>query len=105
MIRRPPRSTLFPYTTLFRSSSFTAIQAGTYHWIASYSGDLNNNAAGPTACADAAEAGRANEGSPGPSTTPRRSVGGGEAGKGVAHLPPGVNPTGTVTLTPYRADA
>src|SRR2546426_4442490 len=27
MIRRPPRSTLFPYTTLFRSVSF-AIQAG-----------------------------------------------------------------------------
>src|SRR5258708_21328756 len=24
MIRRPPRSTLFPYTTLFRSFSFTA---------------------------------------------------------------------------------
>src|SRR3712207_7969303 len=24
MIRRPPRSTLFPYTTLFRSSAFTA---------------------------------------------------------------------------------
>src|SRR2546429_6989960 len=24
MIRRPPRSTLFPYTTLFRSSPFTA---------------------------------------------------------------------------------
>src|SRR5258708_31081146 len=24
MIRRPPRSTLFPYTTLFRSSSFSA---------------------------------------------------------------------------------
>src|SRR5689334_23554604 len=23
MIRRPPRSTLFPYTTLFRSSAFT----------------------------------------------------------------------------------
>src|SRR3712207_8431544 len=31
MIRRPPRSTLFPYTTLFRSSSgyiFVAIEAG-----------------------------------------------------------------------------
>src|SRR2546427_1630160 len=29
MIRRPPRSTLFPYTTLFRSSSFgdDAVQA------------------------------------------------------------------------------
>src|SRR3712207_7288141 len=25
MIRRPPRSTLFPYTTLFRSSMMTAI--------------------------------------------------------------------------------
>src|SRR3712207_7070654 len=25
MIRRPPRSTLFPYTTLFRSSHFEAI--------------------------------------------------------------------------------
>src|SRR5260370_22213951 len=25
MIRRPPRSTLFPYTTLFRSDSFTPL--------------------------------------------------------------------------------
>src|SRR3989442_13623270 len=29
MIRRPPRSTLFPYTTLFRSTSFTASASGT----------------------------------------------------------------------------
>src|SRR2546430_16629007 len=28
MIRRPPRSTLFPYTTLFRSSSATSYLAG-----------------------------------------------------------------------------
>src|SRR2546422_10960810 len=28
MIRRPPRSTLFPYTTLFRSSTETASQVG-----------------------------------------------------------------------------
>src|SRR2546426_5631149 len=27
MIRRPPRSTLFPYTTLFRSSANTLLQA------------------------------------------------------------------------------
>src|SRR3712207_7364265 len=27
MIRRPPRSTLFPYTTLFRSGSFHACRA------------------------------------------------------------------------------
>src|SRR2546427_5253238 len=28
MIRRPPRSTLFPYTTLFRSTSWLACSAG-----------------------------------------------------------------------------
>src|SRR5258707_3329165 len=28
MIRRPPRSTLFPYTTLFRSSDFWTLDAG-----------------------------------------------------------------------------
>src|SRR3712207_7210117 len=27
MIRRPPRSTLFPYTTLFRSECYSAIQS------------------------------------------------------------------------------
>src|SRR2546422_9821576 len=30
MIRRPPRSTLFPYTTLFRSSKLDRSQAGIY---------------------------------------------------------------------------
>src|SRR5258708_26562100 len=29
MIRRPPRSTLFPYTTLFRSSSTAVVETGT----------------------------------------------------------------------------
>src|SRR2546430_13288775 len=28
MIRRPPRSTLFPYTTLFRSETFTCVAPG-----------------------------------------------------------------------------
>src|SRR2546430_8482805 len=37
MIRRPPRSTLFPYTTLFRSDQFTlnppaATKLGGLHW-------------------------------------------------------------------------
>src|SRR5438132_9847867 len=31
MIRRPPRSTLFPYTTLFRSGSFFGFD-GRPHW-------------------------------------------------------------------------
>src|SRR4029434_11338690 len=30
MIRRPPRSTLFPYTTLFRSHTHTHIQTHTH---------------------------------------------------------------------------
>src|SRR2546421_1387012 len=30
MIRRPPRSTLFPYTTLFRSSALTVGRAGSF---------------------------------------------------------------------------
>src|SRR3712207_7170434 len=29
MIRRPPRSTLFPYTTLFRSASPSILESGT----------------------------------------------------------------------------
>src|SRR5258708_29232207 len=31
MIRRPPRSTLFPYTTLFRSSTTLTVQAPGYN--------------------------------------------------------------------------
>src|SRR3712207_7413218 len=33
MIRRPPRSTLFPYTTLFRSSEGADSTAYDYRWI------------------------------------------------------------------------
>src|SRR2546430_7321064 len=34
MIRRPPRSTLFPYTTLFRSSTYYRPRTGsTNHWF------------------------------------------------------------------------
>src|SRR2546430_9621804 len=32
MIRRPPRSTLFPYTTLFRSSIASAVPANSVSW-------------------------------------------------------------------------
>src|SRR3989441_1136658 len=142
MIRRPPRSTLFPYTTLFRStlgtnptgtitftlygpndatctvvaftdtklvsgnadytsSSFTAIQAGTYHWRASYSGDLNNNAAGPTACADPAEAVVVTKATPVLTTTASGSVAAGGQVSDVAHLTLGTNPTGTISFTLY----
>ena len=32
MIRRPPRSTLFPYTTLFRSNTHVVVRAGDTLW-------------------------------------------------------------------------
>src|SRR2546422_3129798 len=32
MIRRPPRSTLFPYTTLFRSPGSKGRRSGAAHW-------------------------------------------------------------------------
>src|SRR2546430_10366048 len=40
MIRRPPRSTLFPYTTLFRSKGFAdaSFQTGVVGLCADYSG-------------------------------------------------------------------
>src|SRR5688572_28532758 len=40
MIRRPPRSTLFPYTTLFRSSVNTADSRVELHWNIAESGAL-----------------------------------------------------------------
>src|SRR5258707_11623502 len=33
MIRRPPRSTLFPYTTLFRSPAYVPFAAVLFWWI------------------------------------------------------------------------
>src|SRR5256885_5177562 len=39
MIRRPPRSTLFPYTTLFRSSQFKPMRAAhQQHWQLDFTG-------------------------------------------------------------------
>src|SRR3989442_3564456 len=70
----------------YTSSSFTAIQAGTYRWIASYSGDLNNNAAGPTACAAAAEAVEVTKASPALSTTASGSVAAGALAAVVPYL-------------------
>src|SRR2546422_5434489 len=35
MIRRPPRSTLFPYTTLFRSSPCSGGYSAVFQWVLS----------------------------------------------------------------------
>src|SRR2546427_499805 len=49
MIRRPPRSTLFPYTTLFRSVSFASDGTGTFS--PGTSCNLLAGAAGTASCA------------------------------------------------------
>jgi hypothetical protein len=40
----------------YASPSFTPTAAGTYRWVAGYSGGGHNRPAGPTACNDVAEA-------------------------------------------------
>ena len=44
-----------PSSGVATSSPFTVTVPGTYHWVATYNGDANNNPAGPTACADPAQ--------------------------------------------------
>jgi hypothetical protein len=39
----------------YRSGEFMATEAGTYRWVLEYSGDRDNNAAGPTKCGDEEE--------------------------------------------------
>src|SRR5262244_4333982 len=43
MIRRPPRSTLFPYTTLFRSRGRTAGRVGAHAYPRAGSGDRSRS--------------------------------------------------------------
>src|SRR3712207_6937702 len=52
MIRRPPRSTLFPYTTLFRSSSFTStyLRTSPSRWLSPRSISSSRWSFAPTWC-------------------------------------------------------
>src|SRR2546428_7438422 len=43
MIRRPPRSTLFPYTTLFRSGRSGILQALGTRWIGPWSAPIDGD--------------------------------------------------------------
>src|SRR2546423_2673184 len=53
MIRRPPRSTLFPYTTLFRSF-FIQTSSNLQHWITLFTNTIPSNGSvlmvDPSAC-------------------------------------------------------
>src|SRR2546429_4607808 len=55
MIRRPPRSTLFPYTTLFRShqrhgADLTLIGRATCYWRPQSEGSSSSSSMAPSLC-------------------------------------------------------
>src|SRR3989454_5380995 len=139
MIRRPPRSTLFPYTTLFRSATGTinftvfgpnnapgtapgapggsalvsgdgsypssavpVVLAGTYRWIASYTGDANNNGF-TTACNAANEASEVIKASPTVTTsaTPQATAGGTISDQAMLAGSRGPNATGVIDFTVF----
>src|SRR3989442_11759564 len=82
-----------------------ATQAGTYHWRASCSGDPNNNPAGPTACADPAEAVVVTKATPALATTPTPTSGTvGVTLNDAATLSGGSSPTGSITFALYDPD-
>ncbi|MCA1684154.1 MAG: hypothetical protein LC708_03395, partial [Actinobacteria bacterium] len=86
----------------YDSANFAPIAPGTYHWVASYSGDANNAAVGPTACADPAESVTVTAPPPVSLTTtasPGVAVGG--AVHDTANLGGGLSPTGSITFRLY----
>ena len=80
--------------------SFTATAAGTYHWIASYSGDAKNLPASG-ACGADGENDQVTKATPAISTTASASVTVGGDISDVAHVTGGANPTGTVDFALY----
>jgi hypothetical protein len=85
----------------YNSARVTTTQAGTYRWQARYSGDANNTAAGPTACADPAEAVIVDKARAALTTTASGPVNVGVPIHDTAVLAGGFNPTGSITFLAY----
>jgi hypothetical protein len=85
----------------YNSGHFTTSQAGTYQWMASYSGDANNGPAGPTSCTDPNESVTVAPFTTAPTivTSASGSVPIGGSISDTATLAGGVHPTGTITFT------
>jgi hypothetical protein len=89
-----------PYT----SKSFTPSSAGTYYWRVEYSGDTNNNGAGPTDCGLSSETTVIKPAQPTIVTEASQAT---EVGKEIfdrATLSGGADPTGTITFNVYGPD-
>jgi streptogramin lyase len=88
---------------VYQSDPFPAVLAGTYNWVASYSGDANNNAVA-TACNDANETSLVTKASPTITTTTVSPVNLGDRISDTATLSGGNSPTGAFNFTLYRDD-
>jgi hypothetical protein len=87
---------------IYNSEPFTPTASGTYRWQATYSGDANNNKAGPTGCGDPSETVQVTV----PSdtsliTSASDAVALGGAVHDTATLSGGVDPTGHITFDLY----
>jgi hypothetical protein len=82
------------------SAPFTTSVVGTYHWIATYSGDANNESVAGE-CGDANESVVVTPANPLISTTASADIKLGGALTDTAHLTGGFNPTGTITFKLY----
>jgi len=83
----------------YSSATFSTSAVGTYNWTASYGGDADNAAAGPTACGD--EPVTVTKASPSITTTASASVPAGGKISDSATLSGGFKPTGTITFKLY----
>lgn len=84
---------------VYDSERYTPTASGTYRWVAVYSGDANNLAAGPTRCDDAAEQVTVTlPAQPQLVTSASASVTLGAAVDDTAYLSGGSNPAGTITF-------
>jgi uncharacterized repeat protein (TIGR01451 family) len=82
------------------SASFTPTVAGTYYWVASYSGDTNNDPVSGS-CGDAHESVVVNPAAPSITTSATAEVTVGADIHDTATLHDAFNPTGTITFTLY----
>jgi uncharacterized repeat protein (TIGR01451 family) len=82
------------------SATFTPTEAGTYYWIASYSGDANNDAV-TGHCGDVHESVVVNPAAPSITTVATDEVTVGADIHDTATLHDAFNPTGTITFTLY----
>ena len=81
-------------------TGFKIQSAGLYYWVASYGGDSDNLAAGPTGCTDEPVGVALNQ--PAISTTQNPDSGAiGATYNDTAHLTLGASPTGTITFNLY----